>query len=384
MIYKLLSHNMKNFMKIEYFLLLVVIFTATFALHAKTSAYGGCEQYGFMAYEFGGSCKCSSGYAFGKDILGNTACVSVDQMCKDQYGFNATSDYLTDKCKCNYGYSFGKDIFGKTSCVSTDQLCRDQIGYGARYNSLYDKCECGYGDIIKNGKCTNADLYCSSEHGLYSSYNDALNQCECDSGYTLDKSLQCVKKQNNVYFTVKELDTDNKRAIIKSDYDYSYYSIEYNSGCYASSFRRYLNHQIVVNLGTDYYLDTWDKIVLQDDDETCDITRREKVDSSFSLEEKDDGELTAEQLILINKLNQQTKASNQAQPTPPIKHKLTPPKVKSDTKKVDTKIKPESKKVDVSVKNNASTNSDTEKKNAPTPEPVKKLKWYQKMFNWFK
>ena len=42
----------------------------------------------------------------------------------------------------------------------------------------------------------------------------------------------------------------------------------------------------VVNLGTDYDLDMWDKIVLQDDNETCDIVSREKVDSMYSLNNK--------------------------------------------------------------------------------------------------
>jgi len=107
-------------------------------------------------------------------------------------------------------------------------------------------------------------------------------KCECMSGYTLDDDNQCVKKQNNVYFRLIELDSDNNRALIKSEYDNKYYSIVYKSGCYSYSFKRYLNKQIVVNLGTDFFINKGDKIVLQDDNELCEIKDFEKVDSSFS------------------------------------------------------------------------------------------------------
>jgi len=79
------------------------------------------------------------------------------------------------------------------------------------------------------------------------------------------------------------VDTDNREAIIKSEYDYTYYLIRYGIGCYSSSIKRYLHNDIVVNLGTDYDLDIWDKIVLQDDNETCDITSVHRASSSDTL-----------------------------------------------------------------------------------------------------
>jgi hypothetical protein len=264
----------------------------SFFIFSNTAkAYGECDQYGYMAtYDsYSGTCSCMSGYSFGKDFLGNTSCISDDQLCKDQYGYNARSDYLTDKCKCGYGYAFGKDLYGDTQCVSLDSICTDKLGFNSRYNSLDDSCECSYGYVISGGRCIYGDTSCSSDHGIYSSYDSSSNSCECDDGYTLDDYNQCVKKQNNVYFTVKEIDTDEKKAIIRSDYDSKHYLITYNYGCYATSFRRYLNKKIVVNLGTDFYLDTWDKIVLQDDNETCDITRKEYADSSTTLEPEEEG-----------------------------------------------------------------------------------------------
>lgn len=133
-----------------------------------------------------------------------------------------------------------------------------------------------------------ADQVCRSEHGIYASYDGLSNRCECDSGYTLDDSRQCVKKQNNVYFLLKEVDTDNNKAIIRSEYDNRYYVVSYGFGCYDGSFKRYVGHRLVVNLGTDFDLDTWDKIVLQDDDEVCDVTRVERGDSGSTFVVEDD------------------------------------------------------------------------------------------------
>jgi len=275
-----------------WFLIVVValIFIGAFFIQNKASAYGDCSKYGYMAmYDIlTDSCKCMSGYVFKEDSLLGTRCVSGDTVCHDKYGYNSRYNSLDKSCECDYGYVFGKDITGRTQCVSLDSICTDQLGYNARYNSLYDKCECRSGYVISDGRCTDGGTVCYLKHGLYSSYDYFSNTCECNSGYTFDSSNQCVKKQNNVYFTLKELDTDERKAIIRSDYDYGYYLISYNSGCYSSSFRRYLNNQIVVNLGTDFDLDTWDKIVLQDDHETCDITHVERVDSNTSLRPEED------------------------------------------------------------------------------------------------
>ncbi|MEK7499940.1 MAG: hypothetical protein AAB649_05035 [Patescibacteria group bacterium] len=146
----------------------------------------------------------------------------------------------------------------------------------SRYNSLTDKCECMSGYVISGGRCTYGNTVCSTKFGSYSRYNSLSKSCECNSGYTLSDSGQCVEKQNNVYFKLLDVNTDDRQAIIKSEYDSRKYLITYNYGCYSSSMQRAKNRQIVVNLGTDFELDTWDKIVLQDDSEVCDITHRER------------------------------------------------------------------------------------------------------------
>lgn len=73
-----------------------------------------------------------------------------------------------------------------------------------------------------------------------------------------------------------DLNTETREALIKSEYDSSTYLVEYGLGCYDSSFGQYLNKNIVVNLGTDYSVDRWDTIVLQDHGATCDIKREER------------------------------------------------------------------------------------------------------------
>ncbi len=259
-------------------------------------AYGECSDYGPMAMLdiLTDKCKCMSGYVFGTGMLGKPYCVSGDSVCSEKYGYHSNYDSISGSCECSYGYIFGKDSIGRTQCVSPDSICTDKLGYNARYNTLSDSCECSSGYIISGGECKNGNSVCRTKHGSYSSYSSYDKTCECDSGYTFDDSNQCVEKQNNVYFILKELDVDNKKAIIRSEYDSGYYLITYGSGCYNSSFTKYLRKQIVVNLGTDYDLDTWDKIVLQNDNETCDIRSRERADSSTTLVEETDDYYSAQ------------------------------------------------------------------------------------------
>ena len=269
-------------------LLSLIILTFCVVGVKKVGAYGECSQYGLMVMyeEYSNSCKCMAGYVMSSSLTGSPYCVSGDSVCTDKYGYHSRYDYSSGSCECSYGYILGKDSIGRTQCVSPDSICEDRLGFNSRYNSLTDKCECRSGYVINGSSCQDGNMVCHSKHGYNSSYTSYNNSCECDSGYTLDESDQCVKKQNNAYFYLKELDTSNRKAILKSEYDYKYYLITYSYGCYASSFERYLNGRIIVNLGTDFDLDAWDKIVLQDDSETCDITQRESADSDTTLEEK--------------------------------------------------------------------------------------------------
>jgi len=250
-----------------------------------TNAYPGCSEYGSFAYSDGiGGCKCMSGYIWGADFLGERKCVSGDSECSDQYGYGATYDSLSGKCKCRFGYIWGTDILGKDKCVSENEYCRDNYGYNSRFNSLTAKCECSSGYELTS-KSFGGGLECkscSSKYGLYSSYDALTKKCGCINGYTLNEDSKCVEKQNNVYFILKELDTNKREAIIKSKSDGRNYKISYGIGC-LYRIDNYLNKEIVVNLGTDFSLDVWDNIVLQDDNLTCNIVSKEYVSSDYGL-----------------------------------------------------------------------------------------------------
>jgi len=235
-------------------------------------------------------CKCSYGYIFAKDMFGQTKCINDDQYCRDKYGYNSSYNSSSDGCECNSDYFLRKNSVGDYKCVSGSSVCRDQYGYNSTYNRLTDKCECMSGYEMTQKKIGSGleCVSCSSKYGTYSSYSYSSKKCECDDGYTLNDENECVEKQNNVYFDLKEVDTDEKLAIIKSEYDNRYYFIEYGYGCYSFSIRRYLNHRIVINLGTDFDVDRWDKIVLFDDDEVCDIKKVERVYSDFTLEPEEE------------------------------------------------------------------------------------------------
>lgn len=248
----------------------------------------GCMDYG-MAYEdLSGYCKCMSGYVWGKNIFGEPYCVSGTSMCTEKYGYHSTYNSSEKSCGCSYGYILSKDMFGNLKCTDPDDICYDKFGYGSEANYSGDKCQCksGYELTEKNGgfECKS----CSSKYGLNSSYNYLSKKCECDDGYTLGDGGQCVKKQNNVFFKLNDLNTDEKLAVIRSEYDYRYYLISYGTGCYSSSIKRYLGYNIVVNLGTDFDVDRYDIVVLYDDNEVCDIRSVIKVDSTFKLDSSKD------------------------------------------------------------------------------------------------
>ncbi|MFH0834418.1 MAG: S-layer homology domain-containing protein [Patescibacteria group bacterium] len=296
---------------------LAVIFALCFLTKIpEVHAFGECDQYGFMAtYDIlTDSCKCMHGYSFDRGLFGDLTCVSNDSICKKQFGIMSYNDYLTDKCKCSYGYIF-QDNYSGTSCVNGNTACHDKYGFYSSFNASDNTCECDSGYIFEDSytgrSCVDGDIVCHKRHGLYSSFEDSSRSCVCDDEYTFDDYNQCVEKQHNVYFLLKELSTDNRQAIIKSEYDYKNYLITYGIGCYTSSFRRYINNDIVVNLGTDYEIDRWDSIVLQDDDEVCDIINLERVDNDFSFpEDEQDNNYLPLLLETINNNNSSSTADN--------------------------------------------------------------------------
>ncbi len=144
-----------------------------------------------------GSCKCNSGYVSNSS---GTGCISDDDWCENQYGYNAKADY-SGNCECDYGYVFGKDVLGRTQCISRDQWCEDQYGYHSDYNTLYDKCECDSGyvfgkNIYGEFQCVSGDSWCEDNYGYNASYNSLSKECECDYGYYFSGS-QCVKKDTS-------------------------------------------------------------------------------------------------------------------------------------------------------------------------------------------
>jgi hypothetical protein len=229
-----------------------------------------------MAVEtYDGKCECMNGYVWGENIVGEPECISGSRACKDQYGYNSRYDSFSGQCECRSGYAFEENSIGQKECTSLNSICSDRLGYGGDYDSISDSCTCRSGYELSK---THGDGYtcerCSTKYGINSSYNYLNEKCECDDGYTL-KDGKCEKKQNNVYFYLHDLDTVKEEALVESLHTEEKYIIEYSYGCYDWSFEDYEGELIVINLGTDYDLDTWDTVVLQEDNETCDISNVE-------------------------------------------------------------------------------------------------------------
>lgn len=288
--------------------LIALVFTGLlFSTEFAQAQFGSCSEYGPMAFESGGYCRCMSGYVMGEGVLGGSYCISDDQACKDQYGYNAKSNY-TGGCECSYGYVFGTNMFGDEQCVDADNVCHDKYGYGSEYDSLSgscecsygyvwgdngqcitddqackdqlginsrstygDQCQCSYGYIIENGKCTYGDTACSNDHGIYASYNSLSNKCECDDGYTFDEDLQCIKKHNSAYFTLLDISDNGDELLIQSQHDYQNYIIEYGMGCWDYAIETYEGLSLVINMGTDFSVDIFDDLVLPNHDQNCSI-----------------------------------------------------------------------------------------------------------------
>ena len=273
---------MKNKARISVLLVLSLLFffLPTYYTNAQ---YGPCSEYGAMAYEdYSGYCKCVSGYVFQDTPYLGTQCVFADSVCKDEYGTMSRYNSLSNSCECRYGYVLGKDSIGRTQCISESESCQNQLGYNSSA-SLGGGCECDYGYVIDGGQCVDGDRVCRSDHGINSSYNSLSNRCECDDDYTLDDDNQCVEKQHNVYFRVLDINPDDdKELIVKSNYNSRMYKIRLGVGCFSTSVSRYESKNLVINLGTDYEVDMFDIVVLQDHSQTCSIMHKEKTyDGSF-------------------------------------------------------------------------------------------------------
>lgn len=236
---------MKNLFRFIFILPLIWLF-----LYSKGEAYWACSSYWFAVIETNTWCTCLSWYGFSTDIFWKTTCVSMDTLCSNKYWYRSSYDSVEDSCKCWYWYIFWKSLLWDVQCVEWNTHCRKELWYN-------------------------------------SSYNTSKNSCLCDEWYTI-KDGKCVEKQNNVYSLLLELNTESREAKISFDtdgddrFDDDFYYIKY-SWCYSSDMKRYLWELLVVNLGTDLYLDAWDKLVLQNEWYDCDVTSRKKVSSEFTI-----------------------------------------------------------------------------------------------------
>lgn len=208
----------------------------------------------------------------------NTEAYYEYSSCATQYWTFSISSWV-GMCWCMSWYSFWKDMFWDKKCISNDQLCSDEFGHGAKANAN-GTCSCKYW-YKWNSSWTSCEVpYCP----LFSNFNDTIKSCECMSWYTMNNLGTCEEKKYSKYVYIKELDTLNRKLILSEKIweKYYYSEIDYWYGCY--SINRYLNKLAVVNTWNNYSIDKWDKIVLQDDQETCDIKSIRTVDYYYTLE----------------------------------------------------------------------------------------------------
>jgi len=137
-----------------------------------------------------GQCECYSGY-----VASGNSCISVDQACKNKYGYNSQSNY-SGQCECRYGYTWNSS---GTSCIDQNQACQNQFGYYSKATISGDKCECknGYAWNSSGTKCVSQDEVCQDEFGYNSKATISGDKCECKYGYTWNKANnKCITKDS--------------------------------------------------------------------------------------------------------------------------------------------------------------------------------------------
>lgn len=262
--------------------------------------YTSCMlEYGYGAMEnLNGNCVCMSGYTWWTDFLWKDKCISVETYCTDKYGYGATYDYLKDSCKCRLWYVFSDSIYWGQQCVIGSTVCYNKYWYGSEYNSLDSTCGCStwymWGtDILWSETCVYWATECRQKYGQYAEFNSYDKSCECKSGYIFDDTTkQCREKSNSAYFLLEEYDDDDNKAIVYSSYTSKRYLLElrYTMSLYRAE--DFIWKNIVINMGTDFSVDRWDKFVLNNETRTTDIavdiTSVESIDDSYTLKSCED------------------------------------------------------------------------------------------------
>ncbi|MFA5916964.1 MAG: hypothetical protein WC850_01865 [Candidatus Gracilibacteria bacterium] len=110
--------------------------------------------------------------------------------------------------------------------------------------------------------------------------------CGYKEGYIF-KDGKCVEKANSTYFYLSEFNEDKNKVIVISYYDKKNYllNLKYTSSLY--KVENFIGKSIVINMGTDFSIDKYDKFILNNQDTTTDIVidilSVEKVDNDYTL-----------------------------------------------------------------------------------------------------
>lgn len=163
-----------------------------------TPTWHSCSEFGIGAsYSYlSGKCECNYGYS-----VRNNRCVSDDDACKEDYGYNSRST-LGGKCECRYGYKFNPS---GDKCISNEDYCRE-LDWNAEYDFLKDSCVCkdGYKASSDKSRCVlDLDTYFPSGSSPSpstcppDSYENPLNptKCICNAGYEVNAAkTACILK----------------------------------------------------------------------------------------------------------------------------------------------------------------------------------------------
>lgn len=284
---------MNSMKKIFIFLWIIL----SFIFSTNQTLWYWCSEYWTFAYESSPwYCSCMSWYKM-DNLLWNKYCVSNATYCYDNYWFNSKYSYSQNTCVCRDWYYPWTNTFWDTTCIK-EPSCSDTYGLMA-FENLNWTCSCRswyvfWKDVLWNKSCVNWNNFCTDTQGLYSSYSYISKTCECDNWYTL-KDWKCEEKHNSAYFYLSEYDDNEYKALVISYTTKNKYLLELKYTSWLYKAESFVWKDIVINMWTDFYIDKYDKFILNNQAKTTDIVSDilyiEQVDNSYTLSENGDSDI---------------------------------------------------------------------------------------------
>jgi hypothetical protein len=330
----------------KYFLILTVFSFLCLIPASALATSGACSYHG------GVNCSVGANY-------------SGKVQCNDGWINSSVNFSDTNECKLQNSYPCTTE--SDYARLQADLLKSGSLQYTASANGILQACRSSINSsqpiynntpIILPDKNTYINThmqeYCVTNHGLQSNWNATTQNCGCNSGYTkmtVGISYQCVSDQEI---------SDTQTNYCHKQFGENSYHNPNSVTCYCSP---------------GYFFDKFKNACIFDDEVNANLYCKEQYGELAEMTTGNKNSCSCPSGYEFNSAKTCEKVSSITTPDPQKLKKVikssivTPLEIEKDSiknNKTNTSIQPENTTV--------STNS----------APIKKLKWYKKIFNWFR